>query len=202
MLRQTADFLAALRAGQSVTPLGYRPMSTRTNILLSYAKWTARAAVGAPSSPIKAGAEVYPLLTEVRFSEVLDSSLGPISCKDFNDWHKRETEALCSRAEGYLPSGEQYPVGWGVKLINIYLKTTAYVGDLGRVGLRKAMHPPIDNILLAKLQHRFPEIHFNFHGIRAIATYDQYEEIIKGCKTAAKELGCCLFEVEQFFSVD
>ena len=110
---------------------------------------------------------------------------------------------MCCRAKPHLRNGfEELPVGWAAKMINVYLKTAAYVGDLGRAGLRDVLHPPLDNILMNNLRDRFPEITFNFDGIAAIETYEQYEKIIDGCRMAAKKLECSLFEVEQLFRVE
>ena len=87
---------------------------------------------------------------------MLDASKGPISGKEFNAWHKCQTEALCDRAKLHLPKGcSEYPVGWSAKLINIFLKTAVYVGDLGRPRLRDVLHPPVDNILRKELKKHF-----------------------------------------------
>jgi hypothetical protein len=39
------------------------------------------------------------------------------------------------------------PIGWAVKLINVYLKTLVYLAREGRSGLIESIHPPIDNEL-------------------------------------------------------
>ncbi len=180
-------------------------LEPRCQILVEYAKWTALSAVKS-RGPIKAHKPVYQLLGGVAFSKVLNPSLGRISCKEFNEWHRCETNALSARAPK-LPArwAKELPVGWSAKLINVYLKTAAYVGDLGREGLRDALHPPVDNRLkahLVKCFRRHSEIHgaVNFHSITAIAEYDEYQRIIDGCRAAAEVLGCSLFEVEQLWS--
>ena len=108
--------------------------------------------------------------------------------------------------------GSEFPVGWGAKLINVFLKTTAYVGDLGRKNLRDALHPPLDNRLrdrLVRCFHDCPKIRdaVKFDSIKAIEPYEQYQGIINGCRAAAEELAkrggaCSLFEVEQLWSTD
>ena len=186
-------------------------LERRCQILVEYAKWTALSAV--KQGPIRAKEPVYRLLDEVAFSKMLNPSLGPISCNEFNEWHRCQTNDLCAQAKPYLPSkwvethpGREFPVGWGTKLINVFLKTTAYVGDLGREGLRDALHPPLDNRLRDRLVKCFPEIRdVNFRSITAIATYEEYQRIIEGCRAAAEELAkrggaCSLFEVEQLWS--
>jgi hypothetical protein len=97
------------------------------------------------------------------------------------------------------------PTGWGEKLINVYLKTAAYVGELGRPGLRDALHPPIDAGLRKGLVKRFrgrSEILDEiccFLRIKDITKYPIYRRIIAGCRAAAQEVGCPLIEVEQFW---
>ena len=92
-----------------------------------------------------------------------------ISADDFNCWHQRQTEALCCRANDLRPEVVPFPVGWSAKLINVFLKTTSYVGNLGRAGLRDVLHPPLDNGLRAGLLKRFPELDgVNFGRIKDI----------------------------------
>ena len=62
-------------------------LDPRCQILIEYAKWTALSAVKR-GSPIKAKEPVYQLLDRVAFSLVLNPSLGPISCRKFNQWHQ------------------------------------------------------------------------------------------------------------------
>ena len=132
-------------------------LEPRCQILVEYAKWTALSAVRVPKSPIKDQKRVYELLGGVAFSRVLNPSLGPISCEDFNCWHQAQTKGLCARAKPMLSS--KFPAGWGAKLINVYLKTAAYVGDLGREGLRDVLHPPVDNRLKNGLARHFRRNH-------------------------------------------
>ena len=184
-------------------------LEPRFQILIEYAKWTALSAVKA-GSPIRDTKSVYQLLDEVKFPAVLNPSLEPISCEGFAHWHRAQTKDLCVRAKPMLPAvegrGSEFPVGWSAKLINVYLKTAAYVGDLGRKGLRDVLHPPVDNRLKVQLvkcfRRRHPEIcdAVNFHSITAIATYEEYQGIINGCRAAAEVLRCSLFEVEQLWS--
>ena len=191
-------------------------LEPRCQILVEYAKWTAFSAVR--RGPIRAQESVYQLLGGVAFSRVLNPSLGSISCKDFNRWHRDQTEDLCTTARPMLPPKwvkahcSKFPVGWGAKLINVYLKTAAYVGDLGREGLRHVLHPPVDNRLKDHLERCFrrkhPEIWkqiraaVQFRSITAIAEYEDYQRIIDdGFRVAAEVLGCSLFEVEQLWSL-
>jgi len=89
--------------------------------------------------------------------------------------------------------------------LNVYLKTTSYVGGLGRPGLSSVIHPPIDGGLWAGLERRFrdhPKILAKTHvvsRIKNIRNYETYETIIAGCRDASVVLGCLLIEVEQLW---
>lgn len=168
----------------------------RAQIVLDYAKWTALSATRS-GAPIKSRGDVYPLLDAVTFGEVLSPGL-PISRTEFDAWHEAQTLALCAR-------DERVPIGWSVKLLNVYLKTAAYVGDLGRPGIREVIHPPIDSGLWEGLAARFrgrPEILAEACCVRRIldiTEYKTYSRIIAGCRAAATVLGCSLIEVEQLW---
>ena len=186
----------------------------RCQILVEYAKWTARAAVAA-GAPIRDRKTIYCLLDGVAFGEVLSGAEG------FDTWHQRETEKLCCRANEHLRdiahgSGQEptiFPVGWSAKLINVFLKTAVYAGGLGREGLRDALHPPLDNGLRRGLRRHFRGRSdmlekVDFGAIRHIADYAHsagsspayrpaYRTVIDGCLVAARELDCSLMEVEQ-----
>src|SRR5262249_5690411 len=94
---------------------------------------------------------------------------------------------------------------WGAKLINVYLKTASFVGDIGRPGLRDTLHPPIDAGLWKGLARRFrgrPDVLGETHCVRRIKDikdYPTYRRIITGCMVAAQALGCRLIEVEQLW---
>ena len=189
----------------------------RCQILVEYAKWTARAAVNVGNCPIKAKDPVYRLLDGVAFGEVL-SGVEVSSAEGFDGWHQRETEALCCRANKHLRAVAQeneqeptkFPVGWSAKLINIFLKTAAYAGGLGREDLCNVLHPPLDNGLKDGLKKHFkaccpdrPDllVEVDFGSISAIKDYDRYRRVIAGCRLAACCLGCSLIEVEQLASL-
>jgi len=168
----------------------------RSKILLDFAKWTALSALRS-GAPIKSRMDVYRLLDAVAFAHILQPG-PPISGVDFDEWHKRQTRELCGR-------DRRVPIGWGAKLINVFLKTAAYVGDLGRPNLRNVIHPPIDAGLWAGIAKRFPERRDILDDVRCvlrikdIADYATYLRIVVGCRAAAKTLGCSLIEVEQLW---
>ncbi|MCY4637464.1 MAG: hypothetical protein OXG04_23690 [Acidobacteria bacterium] len=191
----------------------------RVQILVEYAKWTARAAVNVGTCPIKARKPIYRLLDGVAFAGVLSDVV--VSPERFDAWHQRETEALCHRANKHLhdiahENGQEpteFPVVWSAKLINVFLKTAVYAGGLGREGLRDVLHPPLDNGLRKGLKKHFHGRSdmlekVDFGAIKHITDYTHsagssnvspptYRIVIEGCRVAAKELGCSLIEVEQ-----
>ena len=173
----------------------------RCQILVEYAKWTARAAVTS-GAPIKDKHTVYRLLDGVAFAEVVFSG-EEVSAERFDCWHRRETEALCNAANKLKPDVAPFPVGWSAKLINVFLKTAVYAGGLGHERLRDVLHPPLDNGLKNGLMRLFtarcPDLRgeVNFGAIGAMKGYDRYRRVITGCRIAACCLGCSLIEVEQ-----
>ncbi|MEJ7811323.1 MAG: hypothetical protein WKG32_13005 [Gemmatimonadaceae bacterium] len=93
----------------------------RPKIIRDYARWTALSALRS-GAPIKSRADIYPLLDDAAFGVVLDGK-EPIGREEFDRWHEAATLALVERRP-------KLGVGWATKLLNVYLKTAAYVGDL------------------------------------------------------------------------
>jgi hypothetical protein len=171
----------------------------RDFIIKTYAAWTVLSALRS-GSPVKSRGDVYPLVQSVDFDQVLTGS-NSIDAEEFNQWHRQATQTLCKK-------NERLCVGWAAKIINVYLKTGVYIGDLGRPNLRDVIHPPIDGGLWAGLKEHFKHSHPEIisltmpkkvQHIKAIINYDIYSSIIRGCRLAAKELDCTLIEVEQLW---
>ena len=170
---------------------------SRSKIVDTFARWTALSALRS-GSRIKSRHDIYPLLASVDFERWLVPTSGPSSAQAFEAWH-RNMVALLVRREPRLG------VGWAAKLLNVYLKTACYVGDLGSPEVRNVLHPPIDSGLWAGIAHRFAgqkdllgDTHHVTH-IRDIKTYDDYARIIRGCRRVASELQCRLIEVDQLW---
>lgn len=169
----------------------------RSGIIRDFAKWTALSATRS-GAPIKSRAHVYGVLETVRFDIVLDGET-EIDAAEFDRWHERMTTVM-------LHDGQPLITGWAVKLLNVYLKTAAYVGDLGRPGLRSVLHPPIDGGLWVGLQERFQGDAAvlgdtnHVSRIKDITDYASYQRIINGCRVAARKLGCDLIELEQLWT--
>jgi hypothetical protein len=169
----------------------------RTGIVTAFAGWTALSALRS-GSPVKSRARIYPLLRLADFDALLRVPPRVLTADHFDEWHAAAIKRLCRE-------DDELCVGWAAKLVNVYLKTTVYVGRLGPPELIEFIHPPIDGGLWAGLNGplaRRPAIRARTHGVRRInqiTTYTQYLEIIEGCRELARELGCRLIEVEQFW---
>jgi hypothetical protein len=168
----------------------------RGQIVREFASWTALSALRS-GAPVKSRSDVYQLLDQVRFGDVLFGS-EPITPAQLDAWHKAAAESLCARDPRLV-------IGWGAKLINGYLKTAGYVGGMGRPGLKESLHPPIDAGLWDGLRERFRDrsaILDDVHCVRRIKKirdYSTYRRLIEGCRLVAAELGCLLIEVEQLW---
>jgi hypothetical protein len=166
------------------------PRKCRHDVIDTFARWTALSSARS-GRHLKSGADIYPLLQAVDFKRWFVGGGGRRpSVRNFDKWHRGTVERLANR---------RLSVGWAAKLVNVYLKTACYVGDLGRPGIRGVLHPPIDSGLWAGIKARFPEhrVLKNKMPIDGIKTYDTYEQIIEGCREIADELGCQLVEVDQ-----
>jgi len=170
----------------------------RWKIITTFAGWTALSALRS-GSRVKSRAEIYPLLRQVNFNALLEAPSGSIAEAGFNDWHSANVARLC-RANSRLC------VGWAAKLINVYLKTTVYVGGLGPQELLAHLHPPIDGGLWVGLEEPLrsrPFIRARTHSIqriKQITTYEQYSTIIEGCRDLAAALKCRLIELDRFWA--
>lgn len=174
------------------------PGSKRHTILTAYAEWTVLSALR--NGPIRSAKKVYAAIRDVGLAEspVLRAESGKIERDEFDKWHAKTIRRL---VKDNPKLNRQF--GWAAKIINVYLKTFAYVGDGGRPGLRECLHPPIDSGLWDGVKRRFkktrPDIVANTHireRIREIDAHDVYRHIIKGLRAAADAEGCILIEIE------
>ena len=170
----------------------------RSAIIATYAEWTAMSALRS-SAPIRSHKDVYRALRAVDFKVLFDTGLGPISRGTFDEWHEEAVRRI-------LAHEPRLTVGWATKILNVYLKSRAYVAAEGRRNLIDMIHPPIDAGLWLGLSRQFagqPEILAMTNcvsRINGIVDYDCYRRIIDGCLAAAVLLGCRLLEVEQLWT--
>ncbi|MFO0800079.1 MAG: hypothetical protein U0804_21640 [Gemmataceae bacterium] len=174
----------------------------RYSVITTFAGWTALSALRS-GSPVKSRADIYPLLERADFAPLLTPASGPVSAEEFADWHRGATDRIQTAAPKLV-------VGWATKMLNVYLKTAAYVGDLGRPGLRDVLHPPIDgglwngleSWLNARIEPPNAALLARTHAVRRIkliTDYPTYEAIIAGCREVAAAVPCRLVELEQFW---
>ena len=169
-------------------------MSRRGEIVLDFARWVAYCSV----SGVAGEGEVYAALDRVDFSPLFDRARGVVSAAEFAAWHRTSTENA-SRAAPSLNAG------YTAKMINEYLKTRCYVGGFGRDGLADAIHPPIDDGLIAGLRKRLAaraELRDDLASVPSMERmngYGEYEILIRVCERAARITGSSLLEAELFW---
>jgi len=178
-------------------------MNPREKIVRDYSRWTVLSALRAGPNHPKSRDVVYPALDAVRFCDLLDLSNGPITEDEFGRWHQEMVQLLC---DVHCNDERALNVGWASKMLNIYLKTTVYLGGLGRPRLIDWIHPPIDRGLWRGLRCQFANRNdiLGFinaaGGIGEINHYPTYMTIVKGCRLAAQASNCKLIEVEQYWT--
>jgi hypothetical protein len=174
----------------------FNKSSSRHFIIHQYARWCAFSATRS-GAPQKSKAVVYPLIDAPNYDKILNG-FEEITEKDFEEWHKESVEIICHK-------NPKWKSGWASKLINIYLKTVVYVGQIGRPGLDSYIHPPIDGGLwdgIKKEYHLHPEIINRTHTvdrIKDIENYNTYQAIISGIKAIRNLEGWKLIEVEKLW---
>jgi len=170
-------------------------MLPRETIINTFAEWTAFSATRS-GCPIKSRRDIYPLIRVPNYNLIFAGER--ITQEEFDNWHQDNTLRIHA-------TDNRLPIGWSVKLINIYLKTRVYLAGEGRLDLITCIHPPIDNGLWAGIKNEYrnnPEIIEKTHivsRIKAITTYDIYRKIIAGCRLIAQQRGCLLIEVEELW---
>lgn len=181
---------------------GMPSTSTRERIIIEFAMWAATSATKL-GCPVRGGAW-YPHLRKVNLADLFELT-APVSSERFSIWHRREVEALASRAG--------VPVGWAAKLPNMLTKVSVYIARYGDSSLQDLIHPPIDNRLVDAVHREFPikgpSAQPSNHQIRircgrgkpilGVVSYEQYLEVIQGFRFVAERLNCTLFETEQLW---
>jgi hypothetical protein len=183
--------------------LAEKAMIDRRRIIVArYAEWNAFSA--ARMAPLRSRHVLYPLIRKPNYDEILSGHLGKITRDEFERWHRTNTEAIHEASKKVSQSG--LPIGWCVKLINVYLKTRVYVAGEGRPDLIRWVHPPIDNQLVAAIERHYAndaEVMKRigeFSRIKNIDDYVAYETIIDACRIVAqKQKYQYLIEVEELW---
>jgi hypothetical protein len=170
--------------------------NARHHISQQYARWCAFSATRS-GAPQKSREVVYPLIDVPAYDEILVGN-EEITEAAFDSWHQENSERICQQ-------NAQWTTGWATKLINVYLKTLVYVGQIGRPGLVAHIHPPIDGGLWDGVARRYEpnseiiqQTHFK-RRIKHIADYNTYKTIIAGMKLIRTKENWKLIEVEQLW---
>ncbi len=124
-------------------------MPVKEQIVTTYAEWTALSALRS-GAPIKSRRDVYTVIRQIDFDPLFARELGPINRKTFDRWHANAVRRAVKQES-------PLNVGWATTIINVYLKTRAYIGSQGRHHLSEAIHPPIDAGLWEGLRRHFPD---------------------------------------------
>jgi hypothetical protein len=94
-------------------------------------------------------------------------------------------------------------VGWAAKIVNVYLKRSAYLAGEIREGLVSAIHPPIDFGLQQGSTKKFPHRPWKIKRIKEFRSYqDDYLLFIQDCRPLAKKERCSLIELEFYWRGD
>lgn len=168
----------------------------RHKITNDFARWCAFSSTRS-GCPLKARADIYPLIDLPDYAQVMKGS-EPITKAAFNEWHEKSVRKITAQRS-------EMNVGWSAKLINVYLKTMAYVASIGRPGLAEQIHPPMDGGLWEGIKEKYgtdvdiiSKTHY-VKTIKDIETYQQYEVILDGIKLIADKAKCRLIEVEKYW---
>ena len=170
----------------------------RLAIVCAFSEWTAYcvARSGWPPAVSKDRGTVYALIRTPDYDGLVTRD--DVSRDEFNQWHEQNTH-LVLREQPHLP------LGWAVKLINMYLKTRVYLAGDGCPQLSDHIHPPLDSYLWNGIKAKYwdiPEIFRKTHilcKIKDIKDYATYRTIIQGCELIALRRGHRLIEVDELW---
>ena len=140
------------------------------------------------------------LLEEAGFTPSLSSPCDLPTPQSFDTAHaKWRAVVIDAAAKRKLPC---FTDGVAAKLINVYLKSRFVCGGHHEHAQVKAIHPPIDSVLLDKLcSENFGNLGCKWQVARRIRwskfNSDQYQEVIQDIRAALK--GAALWEIERYW---
>ena len=170
-------------------------------IVDNFARWAAMSSARQGCS--LRGKKWYKHMNNLNFDRIMDTSKGPITSSEFDEWHKETVERLAKEAK--------VEIGWAAKIVNMILKVKVYIHGEGRNGLKEYIHPVIDNKLIDELKKKYPlksgndktrKIRYwldKAKPISGIKSYGEYEKIIECFRQISKDYKMSLFEVEKFW---
>lgn len=156
----------------------------------NYSIWTASRAVqrgwkGSNTINIKKAIES----TELKD---IESNIHNLNPSDFDNFHRHIAHKII---DSFKVMGIITSYGRAAKIIAIYLKTSIVIHDSGISPISKLAHPPIDNILLTKLDSMYPK--FGFKGIKwTQLTEEKYFSIIYNLRTLNLD---AFWKIEEFW---
>jgi len=172
----------------------------RKKILISYAEWTAIAAIRS-GKHIKETKIIQEALREIYLGNI------PTTQADFDVWHEEQCKLLREKIVSLAAKQERitknFELGWAAKILNIYLKTLFYIGDMEPSVVRQFIHPPIDNIFVNAFykEHKVRVAASDFR-IKKLEHYLDYAAIINSIKAIQKEKKFLnLMDVENIWGV-
>ena len=167
----------------------------KRKIILDAAAWCAFSSTRS-GCPIKSREHIYPILDQICFEDVLDEEKGPITKEEFDVWHKKQCLILSNGLENQKPLDKNSMIGWAAKIINVYLKIACYSGGLGRKGLVRSIHPPLDGGLARGIKGH---LELKIPTIKSIKSYELYREIIQEIEKHTDDNRLHLIEIEKYW---
>lgn len=172
-----------------------RIAAIRRKIILDTAAWGAFSSTRS-GCPIKSREHIYPILDQICFEDVLDEKKGAITKEEFDVWHKKQCLKLSNGLEKQKPMDKNSMIGWAAKIINVYLKIACYSGGLGREGLMRFIHPPLDGGLARGIKGH---LELRIPTIKSINSYETYREVIQEIEKHTSSNGWVLVEIEKYW---
>lgn len=148
---------------------------TFTDHLHNFAVWTAARAVQRNFTNTK---NIKAAIEQTGLKELIDYKEN-LTIEQFDEFHRETSQKIL---KFLLALGISVSYGQASKIIAIYIKTSIVIRDSGLSNISKIAHPPIDNIILTRLNKKNPELHLN--GIRWTQLDEsQYFDMINKLRT-------------------
>jgi hypothetical protein len=156
----------------------------RKGIIRQFAVWAAVSALRSGSS-IKSREKIIKIINDVPWDELFKVD----SQERFDSWHAEQRARINKKYKALSH-------GWAAKIINVYLKTLAYVSSDFYPNVRKYLHPPVDGILIRHLRKKYGGI--NQVTLKEMKS-ETYEKIISEIKKITGREGVSPLEIEKYW---
>jgi len=162
---------------------------TFTDHLHNYALWTAARAVQRNFTTTK---NICSAIGETDLRRLIDRN-EIVTIEQFDNFHRQTADIIIKYLKSIRISSTY---GQAAKIIAIYLKTAVVIRDSGLGTIAKIAHPPIDNILLTHLHHKYRNL-----GLKGVKwtqlTEKQYFDLINKLRTLDFDY---FWELEQYWT--